>query len=88
MLRQEEDRLVLYAIRLDMGRMKSAQASEDDVISSEIGYDVLIGMIRSALDSPYMSLFSYLLYRKMYGKYQKNFKSARSQNLCNNLTFT
>lgn len=54
MLRQEEGGLVLYAIRLDMGRMKSAQTLGDDVISSEIGYDALIGMVRSALDSPYV----------------------------------
>ena len=55
MLRQEEGGLVLYAIRLDMGRMKPAMMSpEDDVISSGISYEDLIGMVRSALDSPYV----------------------------------
>lgn len=55
MLRQEEGGLVLYAIRLDMGRMKPAMMSqEEDVISSGISYDELVGMVRSALDSPYV----------------------------------
>ena len=55
MLRQEEGGLVLYAIRLDMGRMKPAMMSpEEDVISSGISYEDLIGMVRSALDSPYV----------------------------------
>ena len=41
MLRQEEGGLVLYAVRLDMGRMKSAvQASDDELISSGISYEV------------------------------------------------
>ena len=55
MLRQEEGGLVLYAIRLDMGRMKPAvQTSDGDVISSEISYEEMLGMVRSALDSPYV----------------------------------
>lgn len=55
MLRQEEGGLVLYAIRLDMGRMKPAvRASDDDVISSGISYEDMLGMVRSALDSPYV----------------------------------
>ena len=54
-LRQEEGGLVLYAIRLDMGRMKPTMMSpEEDVISSGISYEDLIGMVRSALDSPYV----------------------------------
>lgn len=65
MLRQEEGGLVLYAIRLDMGRMKPAvQTSDDEVISSGISYEELVGMIRSALDSPYirrMKLLSKIL---------------------------
>lgn len=55
MLRQEEGGLVLYAIRLDMGRMKSAASSSDDeVISSGISYEEMLGMVRSSLDSPYV----------------------------------
>lgn len=55
MLRQEEGGLVLYAIRLDMGRMKPAMMSQEgDVLSSGISYDELVGMVRSALDSPYV----------------------------------
>lgn len=55
MLRQEDGGLVLYAIRLDMGRMKSAASSSDDeVISSGISYEEMLGMVRSSLDSPYV----------------------------------
>ena len=55
MLRREEGGLVLYAVRLDMGRMKSAvMASDDGVISSGISYEDLLGIVRSALDSPYV----------------------------------
>ena len=55
MLRREEGGLVLYAVRLDMGRMKSAvQASDDELISSGISYEEMLGMVRSALDSPYV----------------------------------
>lgn len=55
MLRQEEGGLVLYSIRLDMGRMKATSLSSgEDVISSGITYDDLLGMVRSALDSPYV----------------------------------
>lgn len=50
-----EGGLVLYAVRLDMGRMKSAvQASDDELISSGISYEEMLGMVRSALDSPYV----------------------------------
>ena len=55
MLRLEEGGLVLYAVRLDMVRMKSAvQASDDELISSGISYEEMLGMVRSALDSPYV----------------------------------
>lgn len=54
-LRQEEGGLVLYAIRLDMGRMKPAVfASEEEASSSGISYEQMLGMVRSALDSPYV----------------------------------
>lgn len=55
MLRREEGGLVLYAIRLDMGRMKPAiQTADDELISSGISYEEMLGMVRSALDSPYV----------------------------------
>jgi transposase len=55
MLRQEEGGLVLYSIRLDIGRMKSAvQSSDEEVISSGISYEEMLGMVQSALDSPYV----------------------------------
>ena len=54
MLRQEEGGLVLYAIRLDMGRMKLPDAGSEDVISSGLSYESLIGMVKSAMDSPYV----------------------------------
>ena len=55
MLRREEGGLVLYAPRLDMGRMKPAiTSSDEDVISSVISYEDIIKMVRSALESPYV----------------------------------
>lgn len=55
MLRREEGGLVLYALRLDMGRMKPAiTSSDEDVISSGISYEDIIKMVRSALESPYV----------------------------------
>ena len=55
MLRREEGGLVLYALRLDMGRMKPAiTSSDEDVISSGISYEDVLRMVRSALESPYV----------------------------------
>ena len=54
MLRQEEGGLVLYSIRLDMGRMRVPIVSGNDVISSGLAYENVIGMVKSALDSPYV----------------------------------
>lgn len=54
MLRQEEGGLVLYALRLDMGRMRLPDAGSPDVISSSMAYDDLLGMVKSVLDSPYV----------------------------------
>lgn len=55
MLRREEGGLALYALRLDMGRMKPAiTSSDEDVISSGISYEDIIKMVRSALESPYV----------------------------------
>lgn len=46
--------MVLYAIRLDMGRMRVPAVGGEDVISSSLPYENVIGMVRSALDSPYV----------------------------------
>ena len=54
LLRQEEGGLVLYAIRLDMGRMRIPSAGSDDAVSTNLAYENVIGMVRSALDSPYV----------------------------------
>ena len=54
MLRHEEGGLVLYSVRLDMGRMRVPIAPGKDVIASGIKYENVIGMVRSALDSPYV----------------------------------
>ena len=54
MLRQEEGGLVLYSMRLDMGRMRIPSAGSEDVISTNLAYENVIGMVRSALDSPYV----------------------------------
>ena len=54
LLRQEEGGLVLYSIRLDMGRMRIPSADSEDVISTSLAYENVIGMVKSALDSPYV----------------------------------
>ena len=56
LLRQEEGGLVLYAIRLDMGRMRIPSVDSEDVISTNLAYENVIGMVKSALDSPYVLL--------------------------------
>jgi transposase len=54
MLRQEECGLVLYSVRLDMGRMRLPLAESEDSISTGLVFDNVIGMVRSALESPYV----------------------------------
>ena len=54
MLRQEEGGLVLYAIRLDMGRMRLPAIGREEVVSTSLAYENVIGMVESALDSPYV----------------------------------
>ena len=46
--------MVLYSIRLDMGRMRVPSVGGEDIISSSLAYENVIGMVRSALDSPYV----------------------------------
>ena len=54
LLRQEEGGLVLYSIRLDMGRMRIPSAGSEDVILTNLAYENVIGMVKSALESPYV----------------------------------
>ena len=54
LLRQEDGGLVLYSIRLDMGRMKIPLSEGEDVISTNIEYQNVIDMVQSALESPYV----------------------------------
>lgn len=54
MLRKEEGGLVLYSIRLDMGRMRLPSIGGEDVISTSLVYENVIGMVKSAMDSPYV----------------------------------
>ena len=54
-LRREDGGLVIYALSLDMGRMKQPAITNDgDVLSSSMCYDDIVSMVRSALDSPYV----------------------------------
>jgi len=54
MLHREEGGMVLYALRLDMGRMKVPDVGDGDIHTSPMAYESVIGMVRSALDSPYV----------------------------------
>ncbi len=54
-LRQEECGLVLYAMRPDMGRIKSpATGSDEELLSTDLTYDDLVRMVQSAMNSPYV----------------------------------
>ena len=54
LLRKEEGGLVLYCFRLYMGRMRLPYLGGEDVISTSLAYENVIGMVHSALDSPYV----------------------------------
>lgn len=54
MLRQEIGGLVLYSLRLDMGRMRIPSLGDEEVVSASLEYKNVIGMVKSALDSPYV----------------------------------
>lgn len=61
LLRKEEAGLVIYSLRLDMGRMKLPPIGDEDVLSSELAYDGVVGMVKSAIDSPYVRRMKMLL---------------------------
>ena len=54
LLRQEEGGLVLYSIRLDMGRMRIPVPEGEESVSTNLAYDKVVGMVKSAIDSPYV----------------------------------
>ena len=54
LLRQEEGGLVLYSIRLDMGRMRIPVPEGEESVSTNLAYDHVVGMVKSATDSPYV----------------------------------
>ena len=54
LLRKEEGGLVLYCLRLDMGRMRLPDLGGEGVISTSLAYENVVGMVHSALDSPYV----------------------------------
>jgi IS66 Orf2 like protein. len=50
----EEGCMVIYAVSLDMGRMKRPGSSESSDISSSLDYGDVVSLVRSAIDSPYV----------------------------------
>ena len=53
-LHREEGGLVLYALRIEMGRMRMPFSGEPDEIASSFGHTDLISAARSALESQYV----------------------------------
>lgn len=53
-LHREEGGLVLYSLRIEMGRMRMPFTGDTDEISGTLGYDTLISTAKSAMESPYV----------------------------------
>ena len=53
-LHREEGGLVLYALRIEMGRMRLPFSGAPDAIARSFGHADLISAARSALESPYV----------------------------------
>ena len=53
-LHREESGLVLYALRIEMGRMRMPFSGAPDEIASSFGHADLISAAQSALESPYV----------------------------------
>lgn len=51
---REEGGLVLYSLRIEMGRMRMPFTGDTDEISGILGYDSLISTAKSAMESPYV----------------------------------
>ena len=53
-LHREECGLVLYSLRIEMGRMRMLFSGESDEIAGSLGYESLISIAKSAMESPYV----------------------------------
>ena len=53
-LHREEGGLMLYALRIEMGRMRMPFSGEPDEMASIFAHADLISAVRSALESPYV----------------------------------
>ena len=53
-LHREEGGLVLYSLRIEMGRMRIPFTGDTNEISGTLGYDTLISTAKSAMESPYV----------------------------------
>ena len=53
-LHREEGGLVLYSLRIEMGRMRMPFTGDTDEIPGILGYDSLISTAKSAMESPYV----------------------------------
>lgn len=53
-MHREEGGLVLYALRIEMGRMRMPFSGETDEVASSFGHADPISATRSALESPYV----------------------------------
>lgn len=53
-LHREECGLVLYSLRIEMGRMRMPSSGESDEIAGSLGYESLISIAKSAMESPYV----------------------------------
>lgn len=59
-LRREEGGMVIYAISLDMGRMRLPESGAPDVLSSKMDSSAIVEMVQSALCSPYVRRLKFL----------------------------
>ncbi len=53
-LHREEVGLVLYSLRIEMGKMHIPSTGESDKIAGALGYESLISTAKSAMESPYV----------------------------------
>ena len=67
-LHREEGGLVLYSLRIEMGRMRMPVTGDTDEISGILGYDSLISTAKSAMESPYVRRKSRVFRRRAFGK--------------------
>lgn len=53
-LHREEGGLVLYSLRIEMGRMRMPFNGESEEVAGALGYESLISTAKSAMESPYV----------------------------------